>query len=157
MTSDFPNGRRWNDREPPPELAAAIHERLASERFEPFDDRSPPRFDSRAKTEFLRRTIARAFSERALRRVHGLRQMEELLAKQEAGGSIGLAGFLLGSIAKAFPISHSAMRRELRGREARGFVELAEQIELRYRVQPHRGHVFLRDPQQGPKQSSNEK
>jgi hypothetical protein len=125
----------------PSALEAALKALASAETFSPLDDRKPPRLDRSVKTEFLRRTIARAMSAKAQNRVFALRRMEPLLARQEAGGAIGPAnGMLLGSIANAYPVSHSAMRRELRGLDAVGLIEIAEQIELRLWVAPYRSH-----------------
>ncbi len=122
-------------------LKAALEAYVAPEAPPPLDDRTPPRFDRSAKTEFLRRTIARAVTPRQEKRVFPLRRMEDLLARQEAGGTLGHTGFLLGSIAQAFPVSHRAMRLELRGLGVQNLVEAAEQIELGFWAAPYRSQI----------------
>ncbi len=67
--------------------------------------------------------------------------MELLLARQEAGGTLGPASFLLGSIAQAYPVSHRAMRLELRGLGVQNLVEAAEQIELGFWAAPYRSQI----------------
>jgi hypothetical protein len=126
-------------------LEAALRAWTSPEALSPLDDRRPPRFDTSVKTEFLRRTIARAVTPRAGKRVFGLRQMEPLLARQEAGFPIGVAGHLLGSIARVFPVSHRAMRLELRGRGVQHLVEVAEQIELGLWAAPYRAPLPRED------------
>lgn len=131
-----------DDNEPGhPEVSAALKaalQALASpETFMPLDDQARYSVDT-VWTDFLRRTIPRATTDRARRRLRGLRQMEQLIARQEAGYKIGMEGHLLGSIARKFPVSHSLMRRELRGLKDVDPVEFAEQIELGLWVPPHR-------------------
>lgn len=96
-----------------------------------------PHFDKTAKTEFLKRTMARAVTPRSRERAHALRKLEELLARAVARRSLGVQGFLLSSIAKEYPVSKRAMELELRGFGPQGLVEAAEQIELRLWVAPH--------------------
>ena len=122
-------------------LKAALDAFVAPDEMSPLDDRQPPRFDRSVKTEFLRRTIARVVTPRQEKRVFPLRRMEELLARQEAGGTLGPAGFLLGSIARAYPVSHRAMRLELRGLGVQKLVEAAEQIELGFWAAPYRSQI----------------
>ena len=97
----------------------------------------PPRFDQTVRTVFLRLTIARAVTPRARARVHGLRELERLLAIAAGGYQLGVRGFLLNSLARDYPVSKRAMERELRGYGPQGLVEAAEQIELRLWVMPH--------------------
>ena len=120
-----------------PALQAALKALASPETFSPLDDLRHHSFDT-VWTEFLRRTIPRAKTDRAQRRLRGLRQMEQLIARQEAGFKIGMQGHLLGSIAREFPVSHSLMRRELRGLKDIDPVEFAEQIELGLWVPPYR-------------------
>ncbi|MCT2538758.1 hypothetical protein [Sedimentimonas flavescens] len=91
----------------------------------------PPKFDETAQTEFLKRTLARAMTERALKRAVALKQMEVLLGRVARGQTLGVQGFLLSSIAREYPVSHRAMDLELRGKGPQGLVEVAEQIELK--------------------------
>ena len=122
-----------------PALQASLLALASPETFSRLDDQRRYSFDT-VWTEFLRRSIPRAKTDRAQRRVRALRQMEQLIARQEAGYTIGMQGHLLGSIARAYPVSHSLMRRELRGLKDIDPVEFAEQIELRLWVAPYRFH-----------------
>jgi hypothetical protein len=78
----------------------------------------------------LQLTLARAVTPRMQKRADALRKMEDMIATQEQGRPIGIAGHLLGSIARAFPVSERAIRLKLRGLGPQGLVEVAEQIEL---------------------------
>jgi hypothetical protein len=66
---------------------------------------TPPDFDRAARTVFLKRTIARAMTPRARNRVHALRELERLIAIKADGGSLGVRGHLLASIARDYPVS----------------------------------------------------
>lgn len=125
-----------------PEMRAFLQALASPETFTPLDDQRPTGYlDGTVWTVFLRQTIARAVTERGRKRVEALRKMEQLIARQEAGFRIGMEGHLLGSIARAYPVSHSLMRRELRGLKTVNLIELAEQIELGHWVAPYRGSV----------------
>lgn len=136
MTDD-PNDAMRRHPAATPALQAALKALASPETFSPLDDLRQQRFDT-VWTEFLRRTIPRANTDSARRRLGALRQMEQLIARQEAGFRIGMQGFLLGSIAREYPVSHSLMRRELRGFKEIDPVEFAEQIELGLWVPPLR-------------------
>ena len=73
---------------------------------------------------------------RAVARIRALREMERLLSRWADGGSLGVQGFLLNTLAADYPVSCRAMARELEGHGPQGLVEVAEQIELTYRVVP---------------------
>lgn len=122
-----------------PALQAALKALASPETFSRLDDHSRYSLDT-IWTEFLRHSIPRAKTDRAQRRIRALRQMEQLIARQEAGYGIGMQGFLLGSIARVYPVSHSLMRRELRGLKEIDPVEFAEQVELALWVPPNRFH-----------------
>jgi hypothetical protein len=111
---------------------------LARQNLHRLDDLAAPRLDHRAKTVFLRRTLARAVTPRAARRAATLRRMEDMIAHQEAGGLLRMNGHLLGSMVRAYPVSHSAIRREIRFKTPQKLVEIAEQIELGLWVEPSR-------------------
>ena len=96
----------------------------------------PPQFDQTVKTEFLRRTIARAMTPRRRARVHALRELERLLAIATSGCHLGVRGFLLNSIGQNYPVSKRAMELELQGQGPQRLVEAAEQIELKLWVMP---------------------
>ena len=99
-------------------------------------DLKQPRFDPRAQTTFLRRTTARALTPRAKRRAEALIEMERLLALRATGHALGTLGFMLSSIARAFPVSHRAIELELQGRGPQDLVHLAERIELDFWPRP---------------------
>ena len=99
-------------------------------------DFDPPAFDPTARTEFLRRTIARAMTPRARARVHALRELERLIAIKADGRSLGVQGHLLASIARDYPVSNRAMSLELFGHGPQGLVDVAEQVELRMWAAP---------------------
>ena len=144
-TPEYPN-ERWPGASRA--LLQALHDWLVEDSLAVRDDRLAPRFDPSAQTEFLRRTLARAvvFSgPQVERRLRGLRRMEALLARQEEGYRIGVEGHLLGSIARAYPVSHRAMRLELRGLGVQRLVEVAEQVELGFWAAPYRTKLPRRD------------
>jgi len=93
-------------------------------------------FDPTVRTEFLRRTIARAITPRARTRVHALRELERLIAIKADGGSLGVQGHLLASIARDYPVSNRALALELFGHGPQGLVDVAEQVELRMWAAP---------------------
>lgn len=102
------------------------------------DGHEPPKLDTTLKTDFLRRTCARAMTPRGLQRARALRELERLLFSAESGFSIGMEGHLLGSIARKYPISARAIVLELRGQGPQRLVEVAEQIELGIRIKTPR-------------------
>lgn len=99
-------------------------------------DIEPPKFDRRAQTVFLRRTVARALTPRAKHRAEALIELERLLAIHVSGHSLGIRGHMLGSITRAFPVSHRAIELELRGHGPQNLVDLAERIELGFWTRP---------------------
>jgi hypothetical protein len=83
------------------------------------------------RTSFLKQTMARAVTPRAKARAEALRELERLIAIKADGGSLGVRGHLLASIARDYPVSNRALALELFGHGPQGLVEVAEQIELR--------------------------
>jgi len=96
-------------------------------------DRSQPYRLHQPRTTFLKRTLARALTPRSKARAEALRELERLIAIKADGGSLGVRGHLLASIAREFPVSNRALARELFGFGPQGLVEVAEQVELRLR------------------------
>jgi len=82
------------------------------------------------RTTFLKQTLARALTPRARNRAEALRELERLIAIKADGGSLGVQGHLLASIARTYPVSNRALTLELFGHGPQGLVEAAEQIEL---------------------------
>jgi hypothetical protein len=95
-----------------------------------------PELDATAKTNFLKRTIARAVTPRAQERVQALRTLEDLLDGVVSRRPLGAQGYLLNSMCRAYPVSKRAIELELRGRGPQRLIEAAEQIELRLWVTP---------------------
>jgi hypothetical protein len=57
------------------------------------------------RTSFLKQTMARAVTPRAKARAEALRELERLIAIKADGGSLGVRGHLLASIARDYPVS----------------------------------------------------
>jgi hypothetical protein len=67
------------------------------------------------RTSFLKQTLARALTPRAKAPSEALRELERLIAIKADGGSLGVRGYLLASIARDFPVSNRALALELFG------------------------------------------
>ena len=62
--------------------------------------------------------------------------LERLIAIKADGGSLGVQGHLLASIARDYPVSNRALALELFGHGPQGLVDVAEQVELRMWAAP---------------------
>lgn len=83
-----------------------------------------------ARTEFVRRSEARALTPRGLVRLAALRDAERLLTTATLGLPLGTMGYLLNSFTGAFPVSTRAIEAELTEQGPWQLVEVAERVEL---------------------------
>lgn len=67
------------------------------------------------RTTFLKQTKARALTPRARHRAEALRELERLIAIKADGGTLGVRGHLLASLASEYPVSNRALSLELFG------------------------------------------
>jgi hypothetical protein len=102
------------------------------------------------RTSFLKQTLARALFPRAKARGEALCELERLIAIKADGGSLGVRGHLLASLARDYPVSHRAMALELFGHGSQGLVGVAEQVELKMWVAPPRLQVGKSNPRRHP-------